>query len=579
MKSISENLFCRGIAHTCYLRRRIPTALLAAYPAGKKEIVLSLGTSNLAKARRQLRLEMVRIDAEFAEHARLLKERQDLSTLRRVKTLTEEQLQGLAQFWVRQVLLSDKQARSQGMEDDEFEQRGQVLAQQHAELGKMLAQGKVTCILPAMHSFIHLCGLDVTMTDEQAQKAGYVFLEAVVAGLEHQTARQCGKRVDTDAVAPTAPHPATIGIDAAARPDWDKVFDTWKNYVKDRPKSTIIANQTPWGQLKLFAAAKGLNEPAHLTPQHLTDFVTHMGEAGLTVKTINGRLGKLKEIFKIAVGKQVLASNPAEKTLGFKESARQKGQKPRLPFTLDELGLVFGSPVFTQHLRSSGQSGEASYWIPLIMFYTGARPEEIAGLELCDIQQDPEVGWFFHITDLTAEEDSGLFDDVAPSGNEDAPEKRTLKNHVSRRKIPVAKELLALGLLRYIDWVRDQDSQMLFPTLRKDFHGKLCGAFSKWFGRYKCELGFNTPKKVLYSLRHNMKDFLEAAKVPPKYLKRILGHASGDGTITDGYGSDVPLNHVHEYFSNIRFPAIPAKPWQPGIGRLRKTTKHQTDDV
>lgn len=578
MKSISEKLFCRGKANTCYLRIRIPTALLAAYPVGKKEIVLSLGTSDQAKARRQLHIEMVRIDSEFAEHARILKERRDLSTLRHVQSLTEEQLQGLARFWVRQVLLNDKQARSQGMDDGTFEQHGQVIAQQREELGKMLARGQVTRILPAMHSFIHLCGLDVAMSDEQAQKAGYVFLEAVVTGLDHQTALQCGKRVDTDTVAPTAPHPATIAAEPSAGADWDTVFNVWKNFVKDRPKSTIIGNQTPWGQLKRFAAKRNITEPAQLTPKHMAEFVNQMADAGLVVITINGRIGKLKEIFKIAVGKQILTLNPLEKTLGFKASKTQKGEKKRLPFTHDELNVIFNSPVFTQHLRSSGQSEEASYWIPLIMLYTGARPEEIAGLQLSDIQQDATVGWYFHITDLKAEEDAGLFDDE-PSSHKKTPEKRMLKNNVSRRKIPVAKELLALGLLRYIDWVRGQDSQMLFPTLRKDFHGKLCGAFSKWFGRYKTELGFATPKKVLYSLRHNMKDFLEAGKVPTKYLKRILGHASGDGTITDGYGSDVPLNHVHEYFSNISFPAIPAKPWQPGLGYWKKAKKSPSHEI
>lgn len=208
-----------------------------------------------------------------------------------------------------------------------------------------------------------------------------------------------------------------------------------------------------------------------------------------------------------------------------------------------------------------------------MMLYSGARPEEIAGLQLADIQQDATLGWYFDITDLNENDDVDLFDDEEPSKDDEAHEKRRLKNHASRRRIPIAKELLALGLLRYVAWVRDQKSTVLFPTLRHDFHGKLGGAFSKWFGRYKRDLGFTSQKKVLYSLRHNMKDFLEAAKVPTKYLKRILGHATGDGSITDGYGSDVPFNHVCEYFSKIKFPAITAKPWQPGIGYVRKEGK------
>lgn len=145
-----------------------------------------------------------------------------------------------------------------------------------------------------------------------------------------------------------------------------------------------------------------------------------------------------------------------------------------------------------------------------------------------------------------------------------------LKNNSSRRQILVAKELLGLGLLRYVEWVRGQGATRLFPTLSKDFHGKLSGAFSKWFRRYKIELGFTSPKKVLYSLRHNMKDLLEAAKIQTKPLKRILGHASGDGTITDGYGSGVPFDVIHEEFAKINYPGIRAHPWQPGVGYWRK---------
>ena len=39
---------------------------------------------------------------------------------------------------------------------------------------------------------------------------------------------------------------------------------------------------------------------------------------------------------------------------------------------------------------------------------------------------------------------------------------------------------------------------MLFPTLEKDWHGKLSGAFSKFFGRYKRVVGIHDDRKVMY---------------------------------------------------------------------------------
>ena len=59
-----------------------------------------------------------------------------------------------------------------------------------------------------------------------------------------------------------------------------------------------------------------------------------------------------------------------------------------------------------------------------------------------------------------------------------------------------------------------------------------------------------------------MKDLLESAGMRSKYVKRFLGHASGDGAVTDGYGSDVPLKRIARRFARVRFPKIPALPWQ-----------------
>ncbi|CAM3531888.1 site-specific integrase [Bordetella sputigena] len=281
--------------------------------------------------------------------------------------------------------------------------------------------------------------------------------------------------------------------------------------------------------------------------------------------TLNERVTKIRGIYKIAVGKHVLRVNPAAGTLGVKESGAKKRKKRRLPFDSIDLQTIFGSEIFTQHKRSKGQSGEASYWTPVLMYYTGARPEELAGLALSDLVDDPKLGWYLNVVDRPSDDDLDLFDDVPES------HRRTLKNAVSIRRVPVANELIDLGLLRHVEWLRAHKATVFFPTLKKDFHGKLSGAFSKFFGRYKRSLGIADKRKVLYSFRHCMKDMLEAAGVPSKYLQRLLGH-TGDGNVTDGYGSDLPFNRMVRYFKRVEFAAIPAKPWEPGRGSVSLKT-------
>lgn len=304
MKAISENLYERGINRTKYCRRRIPAAVLAAYPPKKTHIVRSLGTTDLRLAKQRLKTEINRIDAEFAQHLIVLQKKEAAYARKKVDALSEEQLKTLADHWVRQVLLNDERQRSEGagLDDEEFDELGVKLEQQRSELGRMLAMGRSDKILPAMHGFIHLCGLDVEMSPEESKRAGAAFLSAVVTSLDHQRDRQSGLIVKTNDVAPVAPTPKDVaenGEGKSSKPglDWDGVFAAWRDYVKNRPKSTAIATQTPWRELQRFSAENGVDHPGGVTDELMRKFVDVMASRGLAVVTVNERLPKKSSRF------------------------------------------------------------------------------------------------------------------------------------------------------------------------------------------------------------------------------------------------------------------------------------------
>jgi integrase len=605
MKAIAPNLFERGKRRSLYLRRRIPTDLLEAYPPNKTHIVVCLGTSDVVRAKERQRVEEVRIDAEFSRLREELKAKSVLKARVKVSKLTDAHIRSMADFWVRQTLLADDNRRVRGLDDEEFDSLDQQLTEQRAQLGRMLATGRTDKILPALHSFLYLCGIDVELAAEDSHRIGYQFLRAVVTALDHQLERQKGAQVDVDVVAPAMPSPKELVVqemlskqaseNAAVQaekdePTWDEIFALWRDHVRGRPKSTAIATKTPWNELQRIATEQGILYPSKVTPELMDMFVDTM-DARLEVVTLNERLAKVKSVFKIAVSKRKMPSNPAALTVGRAEHSLAKRQKRRLPFDSDDLHTLFSSAVFNEcQLRSQGQSGEATYWIPVLMFYTGARPEELAGLAVTDIKHDPVHGWYFDILDHP-DDDDDVFEDEkkeakkasrksSDASTEKAPV-RILKNGESIRKVPMAAQLIDLGLLRYVEWIKSQGKLALFPTLSADWHGKLSGAFSKFFGRYKREvLGIESPKKVLYSLRHNMKDFMTRARIPSKYLQRILGHATGDGEVTDGYGDeDLPLEFLVDEFKRINFPEIPVHPWMPGKGSVRLKRKPEEEDA
>jgi integrase len=572
MQAVSENLYRRGARGTYYLRRRIPGELRDAYPHGKQEITVSLRTRDLNLAKERLHEQLAKVKEQFAQRRAKLRLRWKSSdqALQVLTVMSQEQAQELASSYVHFVLETDEERRRQGLPEDEFEELGASLAEQRRVLGGLLARGDSRPVIPAMRGFMHLRNIQTELAPDEEKRAAYTFLQGVVTALDHQLGRQEGKVLPTAAIA-TAPSPVVT---------WENVFNTWRDYVDERPKATSIACNTAWKQLERVARSVNVLWPAHVTPMTMNELVEAMRAEKLSPKTINERLRKIKAVYTIAVGKGKLQDNPATATLGVKLPNHKKGVEKRQPFAQTELQALFGSPVYTQHLRSRGQSGESTYWLPIIMFYTGARPEEVAGLVVDDVNHADGVGWYLDITDLPSADDSSLFDgEAAPAAtaardsaakNE---ERRHLKNIASRRLVPIAPELIELGLLRYVEYVKGQHEDRLFPTLTADTHGKLSGAHGKFFGRYKREIGIVSPFKTLYSLRHNMKDMLEEAQVPSRYLKRILGHATGDGAITDGYGTGLPLPLVAEYFAKVRFPKIPALPWEPGRGFVYMSKK------
>jgi site-specific recombinase XerD len=168
---------------------------------------------------------------------------------------------------------------------------------------------------------------------------------------------------------------------------------------------------TAWRDFERVARKHGTKTPAEVTPRIAREFVEEMKARGLVADTANDRLSKVKHVYNLAVGALLVTANPAEKTIGMGKSALDKRRKKRLPWSQGDLLKVYASPVYDgHHLRSQGNAGEATYWIPLVMYYSGMRPEEVAGLAASDIVDDGIGGHYFDVIDRPYKEDFELFE-------------------------------------------------------------------------------------------------------------------------------------------------------------------------
>jgi integrase len=152
------------------------------------------------------------------------------------------------------------------------------------------------------------------------------------------------------------------------------------------------------------------------------------------------------------------------------------------------------------------------FWIPRIAMFTGARLNEICSLYLEDIH----------------EVDGVLCFDIN-TNHED----RKVKTETSERTIPVHPTLIEIGILRYVEAMKKEGHQRLFPQLSYDKSNHYGGALGKWWGKYSRLHVTKDKQKVFHSFRRDVADELKQNGVDRGVIEELLGHK--DQSMSTGY--------------------------------------------
>jgi hypothetical protein len=335
-----EHLYRRGKRGTYYVRKRIPSDFLDTYRAGKKELTVSLKTSDARLAKVRLHTELAAMEAEFARRRQKLAGVPGQPARQELRVLSPELLDGLAAAWLRSMLHGDEACRQAGLSDGEFEDLGAELFSTRADLGTLLARGNVSPILPAFRTLLHLHGFDAELDEDDLRRGAYRLLRTVVAGLDQRLQRQAGHDVPTPAP-PVANATAQLAT-------WEACLQAWSQRNAHLGSETFYAMQTAWRSLRAFAEGRGVPNPGLVTQELVADWATHRRfTEGRAAPTVNEQRRKLHGIYLACVRAKLVATNPVVDIETFK--ATKRGRRWR------GVGCPFQMPIFatSSHTRSS----------------------------------------------------------------------------------------------------------------------------------------------------------------------------------------------------------------------------------
>jgi integrase len=160
------------------------------------------------------------------------------------------------------------------------------------------------------------------------------------------------------------------------------------------------------------------------------------------LKNINKHLRRVHQVFEWACNCGYIEKN-LTKDLKLIDKNKPNNQKTaKIPYTNKELKLLFEqSPWYTTDINITLKYNPEHIFIPLLCLFSGAKPTELAMLQVSDIK--------------TKEGVKGIeFNDH-------------VKNNYNLRFTPLSQILLDIGFLEYVKYQKKQKQKQLFPAVKR----------------------------------------------------------------------------------------------------------------
>ena len=298
----------------------------------------------------------------------------------------------------------------------------------------------------------------------------------------------------------------TNALAAKTRGEKQDALALMAELIGNKPPAHMTKADAQEVKAALFKLPKNRTKSPKTRDLPLSEALELAGVQRIAARTMNVYLGHMQHFFGWAMNNGYAADNVFH---GMRIKPKVKGRgEGREAFSADQLRLMF------THLTDPNSAlvrKDVHKWPALIGMFTGMRLNEVAQLEVQDIELRGDV-WCINVT---------------PDGDDN----KRLKNAASKRRVPVHDRLKACGFLDFYEAQKAAGHARLFPFLTytaQNGYGRNAG---RWFNnRFLAELGLDGQGLTYHCLRHTMVTRLAQADVEEPVIKALVGHSQSGVT-------------------------------------------------
>lgn len=306
------------------------------------------------------------------------------------------------------------------------------------------------------------------------------------------------------------------------------------DFGPDRPVTSISTSTLRPFRDKLRSINKFTRSPVKDGLKSLNDSLT--AERSKQIQSVTARRywSFVKNLFSRAVSEGFLEVDPASSLV----VPLRKDEEPKSPepYSTEELKLYFSLPVFTgcQSRSRRKQLGnhrvrDGHFWSGLLQAYTGMRGGELSQLLPEDFVFSAEVA---HI--------------LIRRENAEGERVKSAKTKSSIRAIPVADDLLVLGLRQFVEGrTKRAPKDRVFAEFPLGTGGKKSNGLSKFWRDYIIHFGLHKPGRATHVWRHTVIYHLRKRGVTYEDVGYLVGHKVQSETSNYGPGELLERVRTH----------------------------------